>query len=116
MQDNKSQALIVAHSVKGQMSFCHGALSVVCPSINRDWEQPQTRSDHRRIVTAIQEYNTTVDLVIFACSNFREFLILGLFTVSRSLEVFFSSSIKIILFVRFWKIKTSRILPDVHFI
>ena len=32
MQDNKSQPLILAHSVKGQMSFCHGALSVVCPS------------------------------------------------------------------------------------
>ena len=32
MQDNKSQPLILAHSVKGRMSFCHGALSVVCPS------------------------------------------------------------------------------------
>ena len=124
MQDNKSQALIVAHSVKGQMSFCHGALSVVCPFINRDLdfnqhsEQPQTRSDHRRIVTGIQEYNTTVDLVIFACSNFREFLILGLFSFTkfRIFSFFFSSSIKIILFVRFWKIKTSRILPDLHFI
>ena len=31
MQDNKSQPLILAHSVRGQMSFCHGALSVVCP-------------------------------------------------------------------------------------
>ena len=102
MQDNKSEALIVAHSVKGQMSFCHGALSVVCPSINRDWdfnqhsEQPQTRSDHRRIVTAIQEYDTTVDLVIFACSNFREFLILGLFTVSRSLEFFHFSLVALL--------------------
>ena len=32
MQDNKLQPFILAHSVKGQMSFCHGALSVVCPS------------------------------------------------------------------------------------
>ena len=32
MQDNKSQPLILAHSVKVQMSFCHDALSVVCPS------------------------------------------------------------------------------------
>ena len=89
MQDNKSQPLILAHSVKGQMSFCHVALSVVCPSTicqNRYWEfnqhseQPPTRSDHRRIVPAIQEYDTPVDLVISACSNFREFLILGLFT------------------------------------
>ena len=32
--DNKSQALILAHSIKGQMSFCHCALSVICPSIN----------------------------------------------------------------------------------
>ena len=39
-------------------------------------EQPQTRSDHRRIVPAIQEYDTPVDLVISACSNFREFFIL----------------------------------------
>ena len=31
MQDNKSQPLILAHSVKAQMSFCHGALSVVRP-------------------------------------------------------------------------------------
>ena len=87
-QDNKSQPLILAQSVKGQMSFCHGALSVVCPSTicqNRYWnfnqhsEQPQIRSDHRRIVSLIQEYDTPVDLVISACSNFREFLILGLF-------------------------------------
>ena len=81
MQDNKSQALIVAHSVKGQMRFCHGALSVVCPSINRDWDFNQ----HSEEPQTIQEYDTTVDLVIFVCSNFREFLILGLFTVSRSL-------------------------------
>ena len=87
-QDNKSQPLILAHSVKGQMSFCHGALSVVCPSTicqNRYWdfnqhsEQPQIRSDHRRIVPLIQEYDTPVDLVISACLNFRKFLILGLF-------------------------------------
>ena len=87
-QDNKSQPLILAHSVKRQMSFCHGALSVVCPSTicqNRYWdfnqhsEQPQIRSDHRRIVPLIQKYDTPVDLVISACSNFREFLILGLF-------------------------------------
>ena len=87
-QDNKSQPLILAHSVKGQMSFCHGALSVVCLSTicqNRYWdsnqhsEQPQIRSDHRRIVPLIQEYDTPVDLVISACSNFREFLIFGLF-------------------------------------
>ena len=32
MQDNKSQPLILAHSVKVQMNFCHGALSVVCLS------------------------------------------------------------------------------------
>ena len=79
MQDNKSQALILAHSVKGQMSFCHGALSVVCPFTicqNRYWdfnqhsEQPQTRSDHKRIVSAIQEYDTPVDLVVY---NFRVF-------------------------------------------
>ena len=28
MQDNKSQPIILAHSVKGQMRFCHVALSV----------------------------------------------------------------------------------------
>ena len=28
MQDNKSEPLILDHSVKGQMSFCHAALSV----------------------------------------------------------------------------------------
>ena len=89
MQENKSQPLILAYSVKDQMSFCHGALSVVCPSTicqNRYWdfiqhsEQPQARSDHGRINPAIQQYDTPVDLVISACSNFREFPILGLFT------------------------------------
>ena len=90
MQDNKSQALILAHSVNGQMSFCHGMLSVGLSvhdlpksllRLNQHSEQPQTRSDHRRIVPAIQEYDTPVDLVISACSIFREFLILGLFTL-----------------------------------
>ena len=41
MQDNRSQPLILAHSVKGQMRFCHGALCVVCPSTirqNRYWD------------------------------------------------------------------------------
>ena len=62
-------------------------------------EKPQTRSDHRGIVPAIQEYDTSVDLVIFACSNFREFLILGLFTkfTIREFSFFFSSAIIIII-------------------
>ena len=65
MQDNKSQPFILAHSVKAQMSFCHGALSVVRPStISKipncywDFNQHKTRSDHRRIALAIQEYDT----------------------------------------------------------
>ena len=66
MQDNKSQPLILAQSVKGQMSFRHGALSVVRQSTicqNRYWdftysEQPQTMSDNRRIVPSSQEYDT----------------------------------------------------------
>ena len=48
---------------------------------NQHSEQPQTRSDHKRIVPAIQEYDTPVDLIISVCSNFREFLVLGLFTL-----------------------------------
>ena len=32
-------------------------------------------------------YNTTVDLVIFACLDFREFVIFGLFTKSRIREL-----------------------------
>ena len=32
LQDNKPKPLILAHLSKGQMSFCHGGLSVVCPS------------------------------------------------------------------------------------
>ena len=47
---------------------------------NQHSEQPPTRSDHRRIVPPIQEYDTPVDLLISACSNFREYLTLGLFT------------------------------------
>ena len=50
----------------------------------------------------------TVDMVIFACLNFHEFLILGLFTKSRSREFLFllSTAIIIIIFVRFLKLRT----------
>ena len=52
----------------------------------------------------------TVDLVISAGLNFREFLILGLFTKFRISEFFFffSSAIIIIIFARFLN---SRICP-----
>ena len=52
----------------------------------------------------------TVYLVILACLNFREFLILRLFTKFRILEFsfFFSRTILIILFARFLN---SRICP-----
>ena len=45
----------------------------------------------------------TVDLEIFACLNFREFLIFGLFTKFRIREFsfFFSSAIMIIISARF---------------
>ena len=45
----------------------------------------------------------TVDLVIFACVNFREFLLLGLFTKFRTREFLFflSSTIIIIIFEEF---------------
>ena len=45
----------------------------------------------------------TVDLVIFTCLNFREFLILGHFTKIRirELSFFISSVVIIIIFVRF---------------
>ena len=50
----------------------------------------------------------TVDLVIFACLNFREFLILELFTIFlfREFSFFFSSAIIKIIFARFlnWRI------------
>ena len=71
----------------------------------------------------------TVDLVIFACLNFREFLILGLFTKFRIREFtfFFSNAITRIIVVsllnpefallaKFVKIKTSRILPDPQYL
>ena len=52
----------------------------------------------------------TVDLVIFACLVFREFLILGLFTkfIIREFVFFFSSAIIIIIIVRYLN---SRICP-----
>ena len=56
----------------------------------RTSEEPETRSDHRRIVPAIQEYDTTVDLVIFECSNIREFMLLGLFTKFKIRKFSFS--------------------------
>ena len=71
----------------------------------------------------------TVDLVIFVCLNFREFLILVLFTEFRICEFsfFFGSTIIIIFFceilefvnlsplAKFAKIKISRILPDLQY-
>ena len=108
MQDNKSQPLILAHSVKGQLRFCHGAMSAVCPSTicqNRYWdfnqhsEQPQTRSDHRRIVPPIQEYDTPVDLVIFRVFKLSRISDFGTFQ--------FSSAILIIIFARFWNLRIS---------
>ena len=78
-------------------------------------------------ITHIILYFTTVDLVIFAYSNFRGFLILRLFTKFRIREFsfFFSSAIIKIIFTRFLnspivllakfaKIKTSLILPDLQ--
>ena len=51
----------------------------------------------------ISEESHTVDLVIFACLNFREFLIWELFTKFRIREFlfFFSSAIITIIFARF---------------
>ena len=63
----------------------------------------------------------TVDLVIFACLDFREFVIFGLFAKSRIREILTSmigSAIIIILFARLAKlakIKTSRILSDLQY-
>ena len=55
-------------------------------------------------------YVHTVDLVIFACLNYREFFILGLFAKVRirELSFFSSSAIIIIIFARFLN---SRICP-----
>ena len=55
-------------------------------------------------------YIYSVDLVIFACLNFRKFLILGLFAKLsiREFSFFFSSAIIIIIFARFLN---SRIYP-----
>ena len=54
---------------------------------------------------------TTVDLIIFAFLNFREFQILGLFTkfIICEYSFFFSSAIIIIIFTRFLN---SRISPS----
>ena len=55
-------------------------------------------------------YYDTVDMVIFTCTNVRDFLILGLFTKFRILFFLFfaSSAIIIIIFARFLN---SRICP-----
>ena len=57
------------------------------------------------------ERSNTVDLVIFAVLNFREFLILGLFTKFRIRKFLFifSSAIIIIIFAGFLN---SRICPS----
>ena len=65
MQENKSQPLILAHLVKrlDELSSWRVVrrLSVHnLPGLQSTLysEQPQTMSDHRRIVPAIQEYDT----------------------------------------------------------
>ena len=60
MQDNKSQPLISAHSVK-LLSWRVVRRLSVHNSQNSYWDfnQHKTRSDHRRIALAIQEYDTT---------------------------------------------------------
>ena len=107
-QDNKSQPLILAHSVEGQMSFCHGALSVVCPSTicqNRYWdfnqhsEQLQIRSDHRRIVppnSGIWHSCRSGNFRVFKFSRISDF---GTFH--------FSNATIIIIFARFWSSRIS---------
>ena len=87
----------------------------VGPTIKQQWIN----------VSCLLGYNT-VDLVIFACLNFREFLISRLFTISKICEFsfFFSSAITVIIFARFLfvllaefaKIKISRILPELQYI
>ena len=57
----------------------------------------------------------TVDLVIFVCFIFREFLILGLF-MKRYNKSNFSRDSSIREFVSLARIKTSRILPDLQYI
>ena len=59
----------------------------------------------------------TVDLVIFACLDFREFVIWGLFTKSRILKCsisMISITFIILIFAKFAKNKTLRILPDLQ--
>ena len=72
---------------------------------------------HLKLCVAVAKHNfkwvktwITVDLAIFACLNFREFLILGLFTNFRIREFSFllSSAIIIIIFAKFLN---SRICP-----
>ena len=62
-----------------------------------------TRKSERIINIRFARLPYTVDLVIFGCLNFREFLILGLFTKFRIIEFsfFFSNVIIIIIFAKF---------------
>ena len=75
------------------------------------------------------EYQYSVDLVIFACLNFREFMILGLFTKFRIREfsIFFSSAIVLIIswdswirefvhLAKFAKVKIYWVIPDLQYI
>ena len=66
---------------------------------------------------------TAVDLAIFACLDFRKFVVMGLFTKSRIRELSFSmlgsahninfrEILKFVQLATYAKIKTSRISPD----
>ena len=59
---------------------------------------------------AVRVNVNTVDLVIVACLNFREFLILGLFTKFKIREFSFSFCSAIIIII-FGKFLNSRICP-----
>ena len=83
--------------------FCHFSLN--------------DRFNHVKCTPALpftHRLKTSVNLIIFACLNFREFLILGLLTKFRIREFpfFFCSAIIIIIFARFL---ISRISPLLKF-
>ena len=95
-------------------------------------------TDQSQLLTLLPQYcvnkihfiSNTVESGTFACLNFREFVILGLFTKSRIRELLISmigsapnNNIREILkfahlslLAKFAKSKTSRILPDLQYL
>ena len=90
------------------LGWAPGLKLVIILILGENWVIHHRRFQLYSFTSCLRKIRYTVDLVIFACLNFREFLILGLFTKFRMRELIFifSSDITIIICMRFLNSQT----------